>query len=124
MRELARRLLAASPHATDPHATATLVNENLRQVLTQLVGAEGFSSLLRRALVLASAEMPALRSAKVSADGHLEGVDQLLTQSATTREQAAISVTAHMLELLVTFIGESLTRRLAREACPETSPEE
>jgi hypothetical protein len=123
MRELARMLLAASPRASDPHAPVPLINENLHRDLTELVGADGLASLLQRALALASAEVPALYGAEMSKDGHLQGVEPLLTQAATARDQAAMAVTTQLLELLVTFIGETLTRRLVREACPGTSPE-
>lgn len=120
MRELARKLWLAGAHASAPNRPS-LVNENLRHVLTQLTGAEGYASLLRRSVVLVGAEVPALRGAQLGANGDLEGVEQLLAHATLGREQAAIAITAQMLELLVTFIGEHLTRRLIREACPETS---
>ena len=122
MRELARRLVAANPitSAQNVHE-ATLVNPNLRNSLIQLCGAEGFAALLRRALVLARGQVPALRSVKVSAEGRLDGIEQLATQSVAAREAAAIVVTAHILELLVVFIGKGFARRLVREACPDTS---
>lgn len=120
-RELARTLWAASVHASATHGQSTpLVNENLRRSLIQFAGADGFLSLLRRSTALASAEVPVLRAADVSSDGGIHGIEELVT-NAVTAEQAAIAITAHMLELLVTFIGEPLTQRLVREACPETS---
>jgi hypothetical protein len=124
-RDLARRLLAASQTASDPHMhEAVLVNEKLRISLTQFAGADGFASLLRRALALASAEAPALRSAKVSADGRLEGFEQLASHAGSAGGEKAAAITAHLLGLLVTFIGEPLTLRLVREAWPETAPVE
>src|SRR5687768_17526425 len=110
MRNLARRLLAveaATLSASDPQAQeAVLVNEKLRISLTRLAGADGFAVLLRRAVALASAEVPALRSAKVSADGRLEGLDQLATHAGSVAIAAAVAITAHLLGLLVTFVGE------------------
>jgi hypothetical protein len=123
MRDLARRLLAASQSASDTELQeAVLVNEKLRISLTQFAGADGFASLLRRALALASAEVPALKRATVSADGHLEGLEQLATSPGSVASAAAGAITAHVLGLLVTFIGESLTLRLVRETWPNISP--
>ena len=66
MQALARRLLAveaASQTAADPHVhEAVRVCEKLRISLTRFAGADGFTALLRRALALARAEVPALQS--------------------------------------------------------------
>jgi hypothetical protein len=118
MRDLARKLLAASRTASDPRVhEAVLVNEKLRISLTRFAGPDGFASLLRRALALASAEAPALQSVKIGADGRLEGLDDLGTDEG---KKAAIALATHLLGLLVTFLGESLTMRLVSEAWPET----
>jgi hypothetical protein len=125
MRDLVRQLLAASKTASDPHVhEAVLVNEKLRVSLTQFAGSDGFAALLRRALALASAEVPALRSAKVRPDGRVEGLEQLASHWGSRGGEVAVAVTAHLLELLLTFIGESLTLKLVREAWPETSSDE
>jgi hypothetical protein len=124
MRDLARRLLAQGQSASGPHVPeAALVHEKLRISLTRFCGADGFASLLRRALVLASAEAPALRSAQVSADGRLEGLEQLASHEGSVSRAAAVAITAHLLGLLVTFIGEPLTLRLVREAWPPATPD-
>lgn len=124
MRELSRRLVA-SRVASDPQAQETiLINANLRNSLIQLTGADGFAALLRRSLALASVELPALQGAAMSTDGRLEGIEQLTAHSSTARDEVAVAVTAHMLELLVTLIGEPLTRRLVRQACPDTTTDE
>lgn len=116
LRELAAQLLAASALGSDPQVPeAVLVNENFRAALARLTGTAAVASLLGRALALASAEMPALRSVKVNANGQLEGIEHL-SQGATSREAAGTEVTAQVLELLVTFIGEGITRRLVSEA--------
>ena len=127
MREFSRRLLAASQTASDQHLhEAVAVSEKLRIPLTRFAGAEGFASLLRRALVLASAEVPTLQSIKVGADGRLEGFDKLPadTGAHVGGSEAAVAITAHLLGLLGTFIGQPLTLRLIREAWPDTSLEE
>lgn len=120
MRELAQKLLVAGRLAADlREQEAALVNENLRQALMQLVGHDGYIALLRRALTLASVEVPALQSAKIGADGHIEGIEQLFTHAGAARDVAAVAVTAQVLELLLTFVGERLTRAVVRMACPE-----
>ena len=127
MRDLARRLLAASQTASGPHVhEAVVVSEKLRISLTQFAGADGFASLLRRALVLASADVPSLQSVKIGADGRLEGFEQLAADTGTDAVggEAAVAITAHLLGLLVTFIGEPLTLRLVREAWPDASLDE
>jgi hypothetical protein len=125
MRDLARRLLAASRSASDsPAQEVVLVNEKLRIALTTFAGADGFATLVRRALALASAEVPALRGATVSADGRLEGLEQLATHPGSVAAAAAVAITAQLLGLLVTFIGEPLTLRLVREAWPNLPPGE
>ena len=125
IRELAKRLTAVPPNASDTRSPAeALLNENLRLVLTQMVGADGFASLLRRALSLGSVEAPALGRFKLSTEGHMEGFGGNEEHADRQREQAALALTTQMLELLVTFIGEPLTRQLVRDASPETSPEE
>jgi signal transduction histidine kinase len=127
MRDLAGRLLAASQTASDQHVhDAAVVSEELRIPLTRFAGADGFASLLRRALVLASAEVPSLQSIKVGAEGRLEGFEQVAadTGAAARGSEAAVAITAHLLGLLVTFIGEPLTLRLVRGAWPDTSLDE
>jgi len=124
MRDLALRLLAASQTAADPHVhEAVVVIEKLRIILTKFAGAEGFASLQRRALKLTSADVPALQSVKIGADGRLEGFEQFVADkgTGTAGGEAAVAITAHLLDLLVTFIGEPLTLTLVRAAWPDTS---
>jgi len=130
-RNLARRLLAASRNGADPSvgdpsvadpsvADPVVVIERLGASLSRLVGADGFASLLRRALTLACMESPSLRKVKIDAAGRLQGLEQLpMEPGADARAEATIAVTAHLLELLVTFIGEAITLRLVREAWPD-----
>lgn len=125
MRDLARRLLAleaASQSATDTHAhEAERVFEKLRISLTRFAGADGFTALSRRALALARADVPSLQSVKVDADGRLKGLEEV---AADTAIEATTAITAHLLGLLATFIGEPLTLRLVREAWPDSSLDE
>jgi hypothetical protein len=122
MRELAERLLAESRRTTDPHEPQALVNEELRLSLVRVAGVDGIATLLRRALALATADTPALQCIKVGINGRFEGMEHLVEAGKASRDAASIAVTLKMLDLLVTFIGEGLTRRLVREVCPEASP--
>jgi hypothetical protein len=119
--------MAASQTASGPHVhEAVWVIEKLRITLAKFAGADGFVSLLRRALVLASADVPALQSVKIGADGRLEGFEQLVADKGTgaAEGEAAVAITSHLLGLLVTFIGEPLTLKLVRASWPDTSLDE
>jgi hypothetical protein len=118
IRDLVQKILAANQTASDPHAQeAVRLVDSLRIQLTTLAGADGFTALVRRALALASAETPALKCIKLGPDGHLEGMEMVAPD-------AAVALAAHLLGLLVTFIGEPLTLRLVREAWPDASLDE
>ena len=127
IRDLARRLLAAeaaSQSAAEPRAhAAVLVCEKLRVPLTRFAGVDGFTALLRRALALAREEVPALHGITEKTDGSLEGLEFVADagNSGVGGSDAAVAITVHLLWLLVTFIGEPLTVRLAREAWPDAS---
>ena len=124
MRDLARRLLAASQTTSGTHIPEVVaVVQRLRISLAKFAGDAGFASLLRRALVLACADVPSLQSVKIGADGRLDGVEQLAADTGTDAlgGEAAVALTAHLLGLLVTFIGEPLTLRLLRESWPDTA---
>ena len=132
MQGLARRLLAAASsepplNVAEPCAPESLrVVEKLRVSLATLVGAGGFASLLGRALVLANRDVPSLQSVKIGADGRLEGFEELATDTGAgaLEGEAAVAITTHLLELLVTFIGESLTLWVVRETWPDASLDE
>jgi hypothetical protein len=134
MRDLAQRLLAveaASASGSPPHAhEAMRVCDKLRISLTRFAGPDGFASLMRRALALARTEVPSVHNIKIKADGSLEGLEELAADApnsgngANARTEAAIAITFHLLELLVTFIGEPITLRLVRETWPTASLDE
>lgn len=111
-RELAQRLLAyelaeANTVNAGTHAVSR-VSDKLRRPLTTLAGAAGFRSLLARALTLAKQESPALGAWEVKADGSLESPNG-------EAEQSGAVLIAHLIGLMVTFIGESLTLRLVHD---------
>lgn len=125
--ELARRLIvfeAARANSSDaPVDGAAQVIEELRLRLIKLAGVDGFRSLLSRALTLAKAEVPALKMVQVGADGSVEGFDGIegSPEAGAAAGQAGTILVAHLLQLLVTFIGTPLTLRLVRDRWPAAS---
>jgi hypothetical protein len=91
----------------DMHAVCR-VCDNLRRPLTTLVGAAGFRSLLARALTLAKRESPVLGAWEVKADGSLQGLNGEAAQLGSV-------LIAHLIGLMITFIGEVLTLRLLHD---------
>jgi hypothetical protein len=128
IQNLARRLIALEA-ARDPSdglvGAAVRACEKLRAPLAKLTGVAGFRSLMTRAMALATAEVPWLDSVPVRADGSLEGFDAArLHQGAVPGGEAGVVVVAQLLGLLVTFIGEPLTRQLVRDAWPDAATDE
>ena len=126
--ELAQRLLAveaASRSASHPHVhEAVRVCQKLRISLTRFAGAEGFRSLLQRALALARADVPSAQSVNLKSDGSLEGLEVLAVDATNGGPEAAVAIIAHLLGLLETFIGQPLMLRLVRDAWPHGSVDE
>jgi hypothetical protein len=134
MRDLAHRLLAceaAAGNASQPTESETLrVYEKLRHNLIAFAGVAGFQSLASRALVLAKAEVPSLREARVAADGEIEGLGEGLGESEPLIDNdkdrvweypisggGAILI-ARLLGLLLIFLGEPITLSLLRATWP------
>ncbi len=124
VQDLARRLLAFEADQQNSiearEDVAVKVIEELRLRLIKLAGVVGFRSLLSRALTLAKAEVPSLNIVHVSVDGSLNGFDGI-KQNQEAGDQPGIVLVAHLLELLVTFIGQPLTLRLIRDKWPDAS---
>jgi hypothetical protein len=125
MRGVALRLLAverSQQPASDQHLyEAVRVCDKLRLSLTRFAGADGFASLLRRSLALARIEVPSLNRITINPDCSMDGLVALAADEADGGAEAAVALSAHLLGLLVTFIGEPLTLRLVRESWPDTS---
>jgi hypothetical protein len=123
---LAQRLLAyeavAGENSEPAESAAFRVCAKLRRPLITLAGVAGFRSLLSRALTLARAEAPSLRSVQVAADGSLKGLDELEPQivKEQARDEGGILI-AQLLGLLVTFLGEGLTLHLVQDVWPEAA---
>lgn len=119
-RDFARRLIAyemASANSGDVSTPAAFrVSEKLRRPLSTLAGVTGFRSLLGRALTLAKSQDRNLDSVHVKPDGSLAGLDELRDHEAT---EAGVTLIAHLLGLLATFIGESLMLTLLHGAWPD-----
>lgn len=122
--DLARRLLMIEATPSDPadgqDEVARRVIQELRLQLIRFAGVEGFRSLLSRALTLARTETASLDLVQIRADGSLENFGQAEHLSNTgTVEQPGTVLLVHLLQLLVTFIGESLTLTLVSDKWPE-----
>jgi len=128
IQDLARRILAFEAARDKPVGTpvddAVRACGKLQVPLSKFTGPAGFLSLLSRALVLAKAEVPSLTVVQVRADGSLAGFDELKNDQDVGElelEKGRVVLVGHLLGLLATFIGESLTQRLTREAWPDAS---
>jgi hypothetical protein len=120
MRDFARQLLAYEAGAHNPSESnmpaVSRVCETLRRPLGTLVGVGGFRALLGRALTLANAQVPGLSAVHVEPDGSLEGLSDLRNSGDSEPD---VALTAHLLGLLATFIGESLTLRIITDVWPD-----
>lgn len=127
IRDFARRLIALeaargeSTGAVD--GGAGRVCDRLRVPLARLAGAAGFRSLLSRAVALAKSEVDSLNPVQVREDGSLEGFAGD-SPGAGPGGDGGAAIVAHLLGLMVTFIGESLTRQLVRDAWPDAATDE
>ncbi|OYV07401.1 MAG: hypothetical protein CFE26_01160 [Verrucomicrobiales bacterium VVV1] len=123
MRTVATQLISdeakASPLSASAEATKVAVVEKLRPHLSTLMGKSGFRALLSRALALAVSEAPWLAGVQVNAEGFLElQVPNDLKLDAQQIFAGHVALVAHLLGLLVAFIGEILTIRLVCETWP------
>ena len=99
-----------------------LVIEKLRPHLSNIMGGAGFRALLSRSLALAKQEIPWLHTVQVNGDGALDGLIQLETQDRPDDFfEGSVVLLAHMLGLLVAFIGESLTLQMMGGVWPNAS---
>jgi len=134
-RTLARRmLLHEAGGRAEPAALAEAAGRaeaRLRGRLAGLIGLTGYTILVARAVRLARAEVPALEGVAVDtgetgSDGSLHGVPAFARASgdAAVAEAGLSAILAHVIGLLITFIGEDLALRLVREAWPELASDQ
>ncbi|MDP3073818.1 MAG: hypothetical protein Q8N18_26270 [Opitutaceae bacterium] len=124
MRRLAKDLMATEGSGDESSETksqaAFRVCEKLRPHLATLMGNSGYWAHLSRALALAKAEVPWLRTVRVKADGAFEGLEELQAQvGADVFFEGGVVLVAQVLGLLVAFVGEDLTLRMVRDAWPK-----
>jgi hypothetical protein len=114
-RDLAERLLAyeaALDRTLQGESSDTChVCEKLRRSLERLLGADAYTLLVARALGFAKLEVPILQSVQVRANGSIEG----LTGEAINGNGILI---AHLIGLMETFIGETVTLWLLDDVWP------
>jgi hypothetical protein len=123
-KDFARRLLvhvaAANKPASDDTSAAFRICEELRVPLGKMLGVEGFRSLLSRAQVLASADVPWLKAMVIEQDGSFTGVkERKMRLDARATVDGELALVGHLLGLLVVFIGPALTLRLLHEVWPD-----
>jgi len=131
-RALARRVLlheaGGHPEPAALAEAADRADARLRGRLGDLVGATGYTTLVARAVRLARVEVPALERVTVDvreaagAEGGLRGVREFALASdgdPAVVEDGLTAILAHVVGLLVIFIGEGLAVRLIGETWPE-----
>jgi len=127
-RDLARRaLLDTGRGQREPAALVEAADHayaRLRDRLADLIGVLGYGALVARAVRLAQAESPGLTRVTVTAQAEdgLQGLRAFTLASSGDPVAAAeglAALLAHIIELLIVFIGEDLAVRLVREAWPE-----
>jgi len=128
MRDLAHRLLtyeAGAGKTSEPMEFATLrVYEKLRQSLSVFAGVAAFESLAFRALAQAKSEAPGLWAVQVAENGSLQGLGEFDPQVGIDKNQTGedgVILLARLLNLLLIFLGETLTLRLVRDVWPEAA---
>ncbi|MGH6829454.1 MAG: hypothetical protein ACREFW_11200 [Rhizomicrobium sp.] len=115
-------LEAAAGKPGEAKDSAFRVCEKLRQPLIALAGNAGFRALLSRAMALANGKVRGLKAIHVNGQGSLEGLDEFRTTLSPEEiaEGETVLVT-RLIELLATFIGETLTLRLIQDIWPQIS---
>jgi hypothetical protein len=119
-RELARSLVASEADAstTSLHTEPATVRvyERLRRQLGSPVGVDGFQALASRALALAKSQSPRLGAVQVTANGGLQGLGEVESQTDSEEDgEAGIILIALLLGLFLTFLGEATTLRLIED---------
>lgn len=123
LRAAAERLLdfeaGAGKRAGALQPAAARVTARFGLVLTTLLGVGGYRALLARALTLARAEAPDLSAVQVGPAGALEGLSAAEAPGGTRFADGEVVLVAHLLGLLLTFVGEALMLRVVQDAWPK-----
>jgi hypothetical protein len=123
MRVLSKRLIHEELQTVkppdSPGRAAFRICEKLRVPLITFAGAGGFHSLLSRARSLAEARSPWLRNVEIKSDGALSYSPQAQAElDSAAAAKAGAELVTQLLELLETFIGSALTRRVVFDVWP------
>jgi hypothetical protein len=123
-REFARRLVAYEAAASRSTASdinaASVVCEKLREPLSKMMGVEGYATLLRRAAVLAGAEIPWLRALKIGSNGSLAGMsEQNSMPSIQTEVAEGRSFSSGIFSAFGALHRPSLTIQLVHQVWPK-----
>jgi len=124
MRRLAVRIATIERASNDYGASKDAplaVCDKLRASLAPLVGIAGFRSLLSRALALAALDVDWLKALAVMPDGSLNSLEAAAGLPEDEIARGEMVLIAHLVGLLITFIGEALALRLLQEAWPEVT---
>ncbi len=119
-RQLLELELAGAKSADAADHAGFRVCERLQGPLGKLLGLGGFRALLSRARSLAAADHPWLSKLFIKDDSSLEGFAALKADlKSTALVEGGVAVVAHLLGLLVTFIGPGLMLAVVKEAWPK-----
>lgn len=129
LRGFARRLMAHERKVnptSGPDAPAMFcgICDKLREPLGALTGAGGYRALLARALALAHAEVRWLHAVHIKSDGTLDFPKELARLRKEDLAKGEVILVAHLLDLLVTFIGEALMLSLLQDVWPQAPLED
>ena len=123
IRELAKRLLfyeAGTAQSSWADMTpGSRVGEKLHRHLGRLIGIAGFRMLHARALTLAKAQAPVLGTVQINLDGSLDGMSNPGNEEQAV--EANVVLIAHLLTLLINFVGDDITLSLVQDVWPDFS---
>jgi hypothetical protein len=124
LKNFARRLLAHearfSKAAPGTRSAAFRVGEKLRRTLGTLMGTGGVRALFSRSLAMARNDVSWLQGLEVKENGSFQGLDE--AEAKLKEDEIAlgeVALVTHVLQLLVTFIGPSMTLNLIQSLWPK-----
>ena len=126
MRYLAQQILTYEGGANPASLASNTLHFNgvkkLSPYFVALLGAFSFRLILERALAAASEEVPWLSQISINDDDMLQGFDGPGVPIVAETVLAGWTVLlACLLELLITFTGETMTLRMLRDVWPQVS---
>ncbi len=118
---LVQRLLCYKvPGAKATQFPVVRVCERLRGPLCELAGVEGYRWLLGRAITFASGEAPIVGPLRVTANGSLEGFEEMAAKCGEQRaSEIGVLLTTQLLGLFLTLFGTDQAIRLFQDLYPD-----